>query len=1151
MSVDNTLIVPVEVEALAVNRATRDTGTPHVFNRWITNFKNIGEGVPPEPAPFDGTEEWNGREHRLGVYLQWELPAALTRGRHDEEEGVGGFPLVPNRWLVVRHRESTGTLTGWVIESDYLDPMDGSVSFQNPDSTEPSATMIGKCHRLTGPWQEPDGGGAPFLTAIGPGLLTFSVFQPYNTNVFSMHDPLLDMPEDELPERERLSYFVAGWYADPASDILAATEDLAALLKRLDWRKPAGSGSGIRTSVYSGTVLGLTWELGGRVPESDCPPPEAVTAIVSNSIAEAVFELGTQADGPGALSTEEADLFRAFLLGGIDALEERDRPEADILTDRRAHDTAFGPVAGGYRWFIGDRGEETGHSLSHATKAAEAETVADLNRRQAEHDATEADLDAARERLYHLWWLTRLPRRSDDFDARIETELDPTNPDGAAGYVVALARRLAEQRTQLPWGKTEAELAAAIDALQPSFGTQAARRLIRVPAQDYEYSADPVLTLEGANLHAPLTRDTVLPCRTPEHTVTAASGITTTDVAATAAQIDLTGHQPACLPALLTEFLILDRALNSGQIRDVTGMLPEYGTQKWRMPWQPLYLMWKAEYFPLPLRDGDGVHWDFVDGSRYQYNGTAEHGTPLVVSGRQMLAPSAGHIIDGTLETYGRLRDHLPATALHQIRAQARQADYLSQTLDGFGAALAQRQPTAGLQPTGDLATLIGNGDYPPPDPGGMPASEWGDWPPSTFQELRAGQLAFLNLAVVDRFGRSVNLISNPMHFRPEMPDTMRPAHPVSGYDSDRLVELGPRLLQPARLRFDFLDATTDQDTDLVPGTNPVCAWLLHNRLDQSLIVHTPEGTALGELRTTLNRDGERVVTWSALPGSDTDRFEQLEAIAPHAYRLLDTIRARGEDTFDAFRATLDSALQHIDPDGPADPGLGFLLGRPLALVRTRLTLDLRGPLRADVSWQNLFEPPASELPTYPWAIRLGEAQQTDDGLVGYVLDDDYDHFETVVAPAPGAGDYLRPIGNNPSLELDFGTHNTAVATVLLDARTAVHATTDILATKKVFVPQQFTDQVIARMTVNFRTGPLVAATTHLRGDQGESVETILTPTPASAVGTWTWTEPRGDTWQNLPILSPDQYDLPPAEPEIRSGFLTLDNAAAHTRSNH
>ncbi|WP_239567228.1 hypothetical protein [Streptomyces sp. G44] len=1158
MSVDTTLIVPVEVAALAVNRQTRDTGTPHVFHRWIANFSDIAKGAPSEPDPFSSPEDWTGREHRLGVYLQWELPAALTRGRHDEEEGVGNFPLVPNRWLIVRNARGTGALRAWIVESDYLDPMDGSVSFQNPDfdpsdgdSDQSPATLIGRCHELTGPWHEPTGRRAPFLTAIGPGLLTFSVFQPYNSNVFSLHDTLLDAPDAELPEREQLSYFVAGWYAQPDADILAGTDDLAALLKRLQWRPPAGSGSGIRSSVYSGTALHVDWDLNGPVPDSPCPRPADVTAIVSNSIAEAVAELGAQADGHGALSGEEGDLFRAFLLGGIDALEERDRPEADILTDRRAHDSAFGPVPGGYRWFIGERGEETGRTTSQADRTAEAGIVADLNRRQAAHDAVEAELDAAREHLYHLWWLTHLPKKSADFDGRIDDELDPRNPDGAAGRVIALANRLADQRAELPWGKSEADLAARIDALYPAYGARAARRLIRIPADEFEYSADPVLTLQGANLHAPLTRDSALPCRTPERTVTRASGITTSDVADLATQIDLTGEQPPCLPALLSEFLILERALRTGAIQDVTGLLPEYGTETWTMPWQPLFLLWKAQYFPLPLRDGDTAHWEFIDGSRYQWKGTGEPGEPLVVSGRQLLAPSAGHIIDGTLQSYARVRDHLPADTLRQVRSQAREANYLSQALDGFGAAIAQRRPLAGLQPTGDLAALIGNGDYPPPDPGRLKPTPWAPDFPSTFQDLRAGQLAFLDLAVVDRFGRAVNLITNPAHFHPEMPDTMRPAHPVSDYDPHRLIELGPRLLQPARLRFDFLCATTDEDTDLTPGANPVAAWLLHNRLDQSIVVHAPDGAALGELRITLNTAEQREVSWSALPGSDVARFEQLEALAPHPYRLLHAVKTRGPSTFDAFRATLDRALQTIDPDGPADPGLGFLLGRPLALVRTRLAMNLRGPLRTDVNWKNLFQPSPSELPTYPWAIRLGEAQQIDDGLVGCVLDDDYEHFETVVDPTAGAGDYLRPIGDKPRLELDFGDHSTAVATVLLDPRAAVHATTDILATKKVFVPQEFTDQAISRMSVNFRTGPLLAATTALRGPQGESEETVLMPTPAGVVGTWSWSENRGGDWAKLPILGQDQYDLPLAEPEIRSGFLTLDDAVPHSRTGH
>ncbi|MBT2527787.1 hypothetical protein J7E91_20755 [Streptomyces sp. ISL-99] len=88
-------------------------------------------------------------------------------------------------------------------------------------------------------------------------------------------------------------------------------------------------------------------------------------------------------------------------------------------------------------------------------------------------------------------------------------------------------------------------------------------------------------------------------------------------------------------------------------------------------------------------------------------------------------------------------------------------------------------------------------------------------------------------------------------------------------------------------------------------------------------------------------------------------------------------------------------------------------------------------------------------------------------------------------------------------------------------------------------------------MAVNFRTGPLLAATTALSGPQGENEETVLMPVPAGIVGTWSWSENRGGTWEKLPVLGQDQYDLPLAEPEIRSGFLTLDDAAAHSRGDN
>ncbi|MFF8309195.1 hypothetical protein [Streptomyces lydicus] len=82
-------------------------------------------------------------------------------------------------------------------------------------------------------------------------------------------------------------------------------------------------------------------------------------------------------------------------------------------------------------------------------------------------------------------------------------------------------------------------------------------------------------------------------------------------------------------------------------------------------------------------------------------------------------------------------------------------------------------------------------------------------------------------------------------------------------------------------------------------------------------------------------------------------------------------------------------------------------------------------------------------------------------------------------------------------------------------------------------------------MTFRFRTGPLLASTTNLQGAGESAQETVPMPAPTGITGTWT--EDCDTTWENLPILTQDPYDRPLAEPEIRSGYLTLDDATART----
>ncbi|WP_406276781.1 hypothetical protein OH799_06625 [Nocardia sp. NBC_00881] len=1141
---NDTLVVPVQVAAFAVNAQTRDTDGTYVMQRWIANFTPlVNDNAAPEPQPFSGTQPWGGDESRLGVYLHWQLPEALCRGHQDEVTGeIGDFPLVPNRWLVIR-RSNQG-VRSWIVHSDFLDRRDGAVSYLDPHADTPTATKIGRAVELTTAtdWTEP--GGTPFLTALGPGLLTFSVYQPYNTNVFSLHDRLDDIDGDD-----RLSYHVVGWYSDPDRDILVAGPHshtpFEEVMRRLEWQLASTFGSP-RRSLYSGRALGIDWRPDGGVYPSDSPIAREIAVAIGNNTAEAASELQAQAGGSNALGADEAELYRAFTLG---VLNDYDRADGDLFPERAAHDSGFSPVPGGYRWRALDRsGDDARAALSPAERAAEqaraAEVVAELNREQRDLDALERELADARQRLFVLWALSREPKQPEVFSSRIARELDPGNAGGAAGKVTALTAQLAQRRAEVPWATDADQLAARARAYATDHGLRAGLELQRVPEQPFELAVDPVLMLQGANLNAPMTRGSDLPCRVEERLVTSIGSITSTTVAADVAKVNITGL-PGPMPALVTEFFIIDHARKTGvSLGGADGTLPEYGTEPWRQPWQPLFLMWEAEYTAIPFVEGSAELWSF-DRNYYRWQGEGGLEPAVTVSGRQVLMPTSGYDQEGKLDNYAAGRDDLPTPLLTRVRAQFRELDQLSQRLDGLSAAVGQRLSEVNAAPTGALGELIAAGVGLNPDPGPQPVFEWDDWEPSDFQELRAGHLLFTRLSVVDRFGRAVNLIDNPLHFdRLIKPESMTPEHFVGEIQTDRYVELGPRLLQPARLRFDFLSADTNNDVELTAGANPVCAWLIHNRLDRSIACYDPRGRALGDLRVVLTANGQRIVHWSALPDSPIQDFDQLAERHPHAHRFLGAVKRQGPTVFDAVRGLLDDTLAVIDPDGPEDQSLAFLLGRPLALVRARLDLELCGAIRTDVTWQEVLKKPPTQpqMPGYRWNVRLGEARQTDDGLVGYVLNDDYDHFDTVLEPGGGHDGYLRAIENGDRLKLAFTGESTATLTLLMDTRAAVHATTDILPVSAVFVPQQFTDAALAAMAVNFRTGPLLIATTE------HGAATL--PQPATATGSWTWTEPTGTDWTTLPITVPDPASLPiGSDPEIRSGYLVLDDAAQWSRN--
>jgi hypothetical protein len=273
----------------------------------------------------------------------------------------------------------------------------------------------------------------------------------------------------------------------------------------------------------------------------------------------------------------------------------------------------------------------------------------------------------------------------------------------------------------------------------------------------------------------------------------------------------------------------------------------------------------------------------------------------------------------------------------------------LSQALGGFNAALMTRrrvlqlpienplegelpQDLRALQLTSGVAQAVGK--HHPAAP----------LPSLVFSPLRAGTLTLENLRLLDTFGQhwDAQLKGVPLVTSNGLRD------PYQGPD---ITYLPPRLSPPARLNFRWLaalsgaDGVDEVEMNSAPATTPVCGWLLPNNFDNSLMVYDNKGRALGSINS--------LAEWAPAPGS-SERIAAVEIPNPHLRRLVgrlvvDVRMPDGQTKIrqhflQSFLSTLDSAFETIEPANFAQhEALALLMGRPVAVVRARVDLQLMG----------------------------------------------------------------------------------------------------------------------------------------------------------------------------------------------------------------
>ncbi|MEU8924885.1 discoidin domain-containing protein [Kitasatospora sp. NPDC048545] len=875
-------------------------------------------------------------------------------------------------------------------------------------------------------------------------------------------------------------------------------------------------------TLYSGTALGLGWERFGDAPEHPDYPEngELLKVALGHSTGEAAEALIDRQ----LPDSRHASLVSALFHGTLDTFDGADG-ERDLA--EVTHSSWFAGSDGGADWQIVPR-ESPGPDAPPARRGGDltAGWLTRLNADQVRYDAALNDLTASQWRVWALYWLqnqlSHLPedeRPADlpaDFEAQCERQLHPETGD-LVKAVKAHRDTIAALLPGLPPTAADGQdPQEVIDDWATDQGLPAHLQLRRLPQGSFYKPADPVLLVEGTGGGTvPLTRDAdnPLPCRLPSALL---RGVLL-DRVMTPPPGDPADpgipELPAGCAALLKEFALLDRAartrdgdrtalhaLAESPATHAEGPLAEY-TAPWLQPWLPMFLMWKLSFFPTPYRTEQGYHWTFqapdpgsgLDSYGYGWNGDGtlvadfeSEGDVLnrLFRGRAYLAPTTVYVLRAQLARYLAGYPGADRRALAALSDELAGLDVLSQSLDGFNDWLLQLDGGAQVPSEGDLAELTGEQNHVPDGAGGPQQRR--------FQPVRAGQFFFTDLRIVDRFGRAVDLVTsgdggNWYDQYPVRAASVTPSEPlyteVELINPERFIQLPPRLLQESRLTFAPVPAAP---APAGQGT-PLAGWLLANYLDQTLGVYGPAGQALGELRVVTTVETTRETRYTPLPHSPYSGLSDLRFADDHPelHRFVAALDARpdSEAAFKDLLKTIDTSMRTIvDPAAGDDRLPARLIGRPVALVRADLTLDLQGPLLTDPSWATILEPPAATYPEDSWAIRLGDPYDLDDGLIGYYSADrdrEVDYGRLSALHPAGSSGYVKPV-DAAELDLPARTADRAVTrrvALLVHPHLPVHATTDILPVQELRLDAEQVHQALAAIRASFRLNPLLATT--------------------------------------------------------------------------
>jgi hypothetical protein len=595
------------------------------------------------------------------------------------------------------------------------------------------------------------------------------------------------------------------------------------------------------------------------------------------------------------------------------------------------------------------------------------------------------------------------------------------------------------------------------------------------------------------------------------------------------------------------------------------------GVTTWAQPWVPMWLEWEVSVEGLDPPTLDAWRLASIDLDR---SANAIEGETAVLRGRALLTTGAASTLHDAITDWLKAEDALDAVsaglvdeatenALRVLDEAVKRLDVVTAALDGVRTQLLGIPVTDGLRRPRDGAT-IGN-----PAPSSAPRS------------LLAGSVTLTRARLLDAFGRTLDVpvasVSTPTR--------------ATVKDRPGVLALPPRLMRPARWQFRLVDASTavgaegvEARVDQIEPTlqvNPVTGFVMPDHLDESLEVFGVDGAPIGEL---LHEPASGGVMWEIAAGREGPADAgPLYGLTPAQQVLgrfatglvasdaqartgapLDFGAAR-ESALSALLRSIDTTLWSVDAFASlGSEHVAGLVGRPIAVVRAQLRLELKPPDDIDLSNPDRaaeWAEAEKEAARYAFPVRIGEVTRSDDGVLGFFVDDDYSHFRLVDKAIAGAASeagrsrgqlglygstgstpgtkpidhpYIAGTDDADTLMLHIG--QTVTLTVFMHPASKASLTSGVLPRKALALARDWVAPGLAAIAPSLRTGPVL-------------VETDLDPEgqvrlpKVSVFGkdqNFLWRDTPA-TWRTDAILAATQTALLPDTPaEFREGWIRV-----------